>query len=79
MGAISAALSDDSSPDIVLYTCASFFHAAVRTKGRALPRFLGLVVPAPLAFALDRAACVLAEALVAARVSSIAATAGAGG
>ena len=77
MGAIKAALSDDLSPTSCFTHVRVFCDAAVRTKGQALPRFLGLVVPAPLAFALDRAAAALAKALVAARVSSIVARVGA--
>ena len=67
MGAMVAALSELSSSGIVFYTCANCFHAAVRTKARALPLLLGQVVPAPLASALDRAAGALADALAVAR------------
>ena len=56
--------------------CEIFTYAAVRTNPRALPRFLGLVAPPPQALALDRAAD---GALACARVSSMAATAGADG
>ena len=59
IGAISAAASDDSSPLIVFYQWREHFHsrAAVSAYGRAFPFRLGfLFAPAPLAFALARAA-----------------------